>query len=365
MPSYEKSSNGKWSVRFRTVEDGISKNKRLSGYRSKRAAEVAYTLFLQEHPSEKTASPNADMTVDELYTNYYAYIQNRNKLTSVTTVSGTLERYALPFFEKKKVRRLTAQDIIGWQQYLISTGNSQIYNIKIFAYFNTMLNFGKKYFDLPNVAEKVGNFRRTQKPREMHVWTEDDFRRFIAVVDDIKYKAVYSFLYLTGCRRGEALALKWSDIDLEEGKVHISKTCDFHEPGKSFVILDTPKNTSSIRDVYLPSSLIELLRKYKAEMKHEEDDFVFCGDEPMKAETLRRSFNEYSKTAGVPQIRIHDLRHSHASLLISKGQDIVTVAHRLGHKDIVQTLNTYSHFLPSKQRELLEAVNIDIFDGKN
>ena len=84
-----------------------------------------------------------------------------------------------------------------------------------------------------------------------------------------------------------------------------------------------------------------------------------------KAETLRRVFNEYSKTAGVPQIRIHDLRHSHASLLISKGQDIVTVAHRLGHKDIVQTLNTYSHFLPSKQRELLDAVNIDIFNEKN
>ena len=88
MPSYEKNSNGKWSVRFRTVEDGVLKNKRLSGYRSKRAAEVAYTLFLQEHPSEKRPATDADMTVDELYTNYYAYIQNRNKLTSVTTISG-------------------------------------------------------------------------------------------------------------------------------------------------------------------------------------------------------------------------------------------------------------------------------------
>lgn len=359
MASFEKGKNGKWSVRFRTIEGGAVIQKRLSGFSSKRDADAAYINYLAEHPSEEKKLPN-DLTVDELYVFYQNFISKRNKETSVTTICSTLEKFALPFFKGRKVRKLKSVDIVNWQNYLLSQGKSQQYCIKIFAYFNTMLNFGEKYYDLPNIARRVGNFKRTQKPRQMQVWTESEFKQFIASVDNLTYKTLFSFLYLTGCRKGEALALSWSDINLDSGIVHIEKHCDFHVKGEPYKIFDTPKNLYSIRDVYLPNNLIELLKQHKAAQKAKESDFVFCGKAPLPAETIRREFHRYSDLASVKRIRIHDLRHSHASFLISKGQDIVTVAHRLGHKDIVQTLNTYSHFMPNKQKEMLEIMEINI-----
>lgn len=359
MASFEKAKNGKWSVRFRTVENGATVQKRLSGFSTRRAADIAYINYLAEHPAQEKALPN-DLTVDELFAHYKAYIERRNKQTTVMTVCSTLEHYALPFFGARKVRKLKPIDIVNWQNSLLAKNFSQTYLIKIFAFFNTMLNFGKKYYDLPNIAEKVGNFKRTQKPAEMQVWTEKEFLQFIAVVDKPVYRALFSFLYLTGCRKGEALALTWADINFDKGFAHIQKTCDYHISGLPYKIFDTPKNLSSIRDIYLPQSLLTLLENFRRETAAAPSDFVFGGSAPLPAESIRREFHRYSDIAGVKRIRIHDLRHSHASLLISKGQDIRTVAHRLGHKDIVQTLNTYSHFMPDKQQEVLKSIDIDL-----
>lgn len=359
MASFEKSKSGKWSVRFRTVIDGITVQKRISGFNTKRDADIAYINYLAEHPAQEKALPN-DLTVEELFANYKAYIERRNKQTTVMTVCGTLERYALSFFAGRKVRKLKPIDIVKWQNSLLSQNFSQTYLIKIFAFFNTMLNFGKKYYDLPNVAEKVGNFKRTQKAAEMQVWTEKEFLQFIAVVDKPVYRVLFSFLYLTGCRKGEAMALTWADINFDKGFVHIQRTCDYHISGLPYKIFDTPKNLSSIRDIYLPPNLLSLLRNFRQETHATPKDFIFGGSAPLPAETIRREFHRYCDIARVKRIRIHDLRHSHASLLISKGQDIRTVAHRLGHKDIVQTLNTYSHFMPDKQQEILNTINIDL-----
>ena len=198
------------------------------------------------------------------------------------------------------------------------------------------------------------------KSVQMQIWTEEEFKQFISVVDDLAYKAVFSFLYLTGCRKGEALALSWSDVNFGTGIVHIEKQCDFHIKGTSYKIFDIPKNMYSIRDILLPKSLIAVLKELKLTRKAKPNNFVFDGEAPIPAETLRRKFHYYSKIAGVKEIRLHDLRHSHASYLISQKQDIVTIAHRLGHKDIVQTLNTYAHFMPNKQKELLSVLEMDI-----
>jgi len=87
--------------------------------------------------------------------------------------------------------------------------------------------------------------------------------------------------------------------------------------------------------------------------------FVFGGAEPLSDQTIRRRLDEYAERAGVKKIRVHDLRHSHASLLINKGQNIIIVSKRLGHSDITQTLNTYTHLMPNVQKEIIGALNIE------
>ena len=359
MASFEKNSNGKWSVRFRYIEDGISVNKRMRGFDTKKAAERAMLEYIAEHPSSERKIEN-DYTVGELYAQYLVYIKNRLKESSVAPTRRIIEKYALPYFEDKKVRKIKATDIIDWQHQILSYNLSQRYSRDIYSGFKALLGFGQKYYDLPNVANKVDNFKKTKKSVQMQIWTEEEFKQFISVVDDLAYKAVFSFLYLTGCRKGEALALSWSDVNFDTGIVHIEKQCDFHIKGTSYKIFDIPKNMYSIRDILLPKSLIAVLKELKLTRKAKPNNFVFDGEAPIPAETLRRKFHHYSKIAGVKKIRLHDLRHSHASYLIGQKQDIVTIAHRLGHKDIVQTLNTYAHFMPNKQKELLSVLEMDI-----
>lgn len=128
--------------------------------------------------------------------------------------------------------------------------------------------------------------------------------------------------------------------------------------------ITTPKNRSSYRNVLMPHNLVQMLWEHKDRCKTEygfqEDWFVFGSQEPLSDQTIRRRLNEYADKAGVKRIRVHDLRHSHASLLINKGQNILIVSQRLGHSDITQTLNIYSHLMPNVQKQIINALDFEM-----
>lgn len=128
--------------------------------------------------------------------------------------------------------------------------------------------------------------------------------------------------------------------------------------------ITTPKNKASYRRVMMPKNLVDIISQYKikceSEYEFNDDFFVFGGKLPLVDQTIRRRLDSYAKKAGVKQIRIHDLRHSHASLLINKGQNILIVSKRLGHSDITQTLNTYSHLFPNVQKQIIDAIDIKL-----
>ena len=137
---------------------------------------------------------------------------------------------------------------------------------------------------------------------------------------------------------------------------HVSKTRSYE--------ITTPKNNSSYRQILMPDNLSNMLHEHylleKQVYGFSNNAFVFGGLVPIADQTLRRRFDCFANKAGVKKIRIHDLRHSHASLLINKGQNILIVSKRLGHSDITQTLNTYSHLMPNMQVEVIGALNLDI-----
>lgn len=106
--------------------------------------------------------------------------------------------------------------------------------------------------------------------------------------------------------------------------------------------------------------LWEHQKRCKEEYGYRSDWFVFGGEEPLSDQTIRRRLNEYADKAGVKKIRVHDIRHSHASLLINKGQNILIVSQRLGHSDVTQTLNTYSHLMPNVQKQIINALDFEM-----
>ena len=354
MASYEKRENG-WTVRFR--QNGS--NKRLSGYKTKKEAELAY--FKESAINKPTG---ADITLEQLYELFKDYKRLRVKESSYICLVQAIRDYIIPYFGKKQVNKITSADILKWQNDINATPLKFCTKDRIYTNFVNLMNYAVKFHALPfNLVSKVGNFKSDEMKKEITFWTDEEFRRFIIEVDSLIYKAFFSLLYLTGARKGEALALQWVDVNLENAVININKTYTNKCLNGGYK-LTTTKNKSSTREVIIPDTLIKLLVKLKNYYSQFEgfnnDCFVFGLSRPLSTTDLNRKKEYYCQKSGVRVIRFHDFRHSHASLLLNKEQNIMLVAQRLGHSDISMTLNTYSHLFPNKQRELMNTLDIEL-----
>ena len=221
-----------------------------------------------------------------------------------------------------------------------------------FLYGTIYFNFDIK---IANCLVKFRNDAPIEKPKdsEYNFWTLDEFNKFIANVDNDYYKIIFTFLYRTGLRIGEFKALNWTDIDLENKTLSISKEL-------VHCLLITPKTKNSIRIMDLDDYLVKLLKSYKKtqEKMYGFNDkwFVFGGVKNISNTTLRRHLDNYIKKSNVKHITIHGFRHSHVSLLIYLGCDSRDVAERIG--DTVQTVErTYYHMFPKKKKETVNRLN--------
>lgn len=182
---------------------------------------------------------------------------------------------------------------------------------------------------------------------EMLFWTKDEFSQFIAALKERPASyAAFMTLYYTGMREGELLELTPADIDFEKSTIIINKS--YQRLGKEDVI-STPKTEKSRRTVTIPSVLSDCLREYICKCYGlQPTDRLF----PYTKSFLYREIEYACKTSGVKRIRVHDIRHSHASLLVEMGCSPLLIAERLGHERVQTTMETYSHLYPNKQAEV-------------
>ena len=203
-----------------------------------------------------------------------------------------------------------------------------------------------------NPCQKAGSMGK-KKNREMLFWTKDEYLKFADVMMD-KSLSYYAFemLYWTGIREGELLALTPADFDFEKQTVTINKSFQ-HLNGRD--IITSPKTEKSNRTIKLPNFLCEEIQDY-LKMLYDVglDDRMF----PVTKSYLYREMERGSKQAGIKRIRIHDIRHSHVSLLIDMGFSATAIADRVGHESIDITYN-YAHLFPSKQNEMAEKLDME------
>lgn len=172
-------------------------------------------------------------------------------------------------------------------------------------------------------------------------------------------------------RPEEYLAIQWADIDFEKKTAQVKRALVRHKKKWSF---NEPKTARSRRTVVLPSTLVSKLIKHKSEQtiqklgvgnSWENNDLVFCGElgTPLSIPNLTyRYFQPILQKAELPQIRLYDLRHTHATLLLTAEENPKVVAERLGHSTIVLTLDTYSHVLPTMQRKATDKLEKLLFN---
>lgn len=355
MPSYDQRGKDKlWSVRFRdTLPDGTTQNKRLSGYNTKREAREAYIAYMAEaakrQPVEK--KPTALMFT-ELIDSYIDHQRSRLKPSSVYSIESKISTNIYPFFIGKRVADVTPLDILEWQRSV--DHYSYKYKTSLRGQLSAIYKYGERYHDIKNIMPRVEGFRNLEPKKEMLYWTPEELKTFIPYVQDPLFAMYFRLLYTSGCRKGESLALTWDDIDFDACKISVTKSITRKTKDAAFAVT-TPKNRSSVRDILIPKSLCGDLAKYKQEQNITDDtEFIFGRDKPFGDRSVDRRLSEACEQSGVKKIRIHDFRHSCASMLISSGVSIVAVSKHLGHSNIEQTLNTYSHMMPSDESKMVE-----------
>jgi integrase len=194
----------------------------------------------------------------------------------------------------------------------------------------------------------------------------DDLSRLLNAIRHSSYYLVYHTLLLTGLRRNELLALKWKDLDLELACIYVSHSLQRLRDGR--IIIKQPKTPRSRRLVDLPPSLVALLRQHRLDQEAnrilfgeslKEDDFVFGRSDgsPLYPSTVTDAFAKVAAQAGLPHLRLHDLRHIHATMMLKMGIHPRVVQERLGHSSIATTLDVYSHTVPGLQRMAAERLD--------
>ena len=223
--------------------------------------------------------------------------------------------------------------------------------------FSAIFNHAVKFYGLKdNPAAKVGNMGKA-KAREMLFWTQEEYKKFSEEMMD-KPLSFYDFemLYWCGIREGELLALTPADFDFGRETVTISKS--YQRIGGRDIITD-PKTPKSNRTIKMPEFLCEEMQDYMKQLyRIGKNDRLF----EVTKSYLHHEMDRGAKAAGVKRIRIHDLRHSHISLLIEMGYSAVAIADRVGHESINITYN-YAHLFPSTQSDMADKLNQFRKDG--
>lgn len=293
---------------------------------------------------------------------YEEYILEKSQKVKKQTIhkDEILFRYLKPI-EDKKVNSI---DVLMYKKFIKTIDKldcSINYKNKILGLFIQIINYSKEYYNTSNsiisFIKKYENKNEIKK--EMLFFTYDEYQQLDSVIDNHQFHTFFETLYFMGLRQGECQALTWKDIDFEKGTVSITKTLTTKIKGEKYTI-SSPKTKSSIRTLPLTQNLIEDLKTLKNEAMifndYSDNWFVFGKHIfPLPETTIQKAKNKYCKLAGVKQIRVHDFRHSCASLLINKGASVTLVSKWLGHSNVYITLNTYTHMF---KNELIELTNI-------
>ena len=352
MAAYKDEARGTWYVSFH-YNDWTGKNKRKlkRGFRTrKEALEYEQKFLLQQ-------AINLDMRFEDFYKLYEEDLKPKLKLNTWRTKDVIFQKKLIPYFKDKKMNEISPADIIKWQNEMIKKRQADGKPYKP-TYLKTMqselsaiFNHAVRYYELrSNPAAKVGNMG-SEEHKEMLFWTKEEYKKFSFEMMD-KPVSFYAFemLYWCGIREGELLALTAADFDFEKETVRINKS---YQRLHGEDVITTPKTKKSNRIIKMPKFLCEEMQEYLQMLYGlKKKDRIFT----VTKSYLHHEMDRGAKAAGVKRIRIHDLRHSHISLLIDMGFSAVAIADRVGHESIDITYQ-YAHLFPSKQTEMADRLD--------
>lgn len=353
MKAEKDPKTGTWLIQYRYTDwQGNRKKSTKRGFSTKREADEWLRSFLL------TQQADFNMLFEDFLKIYYKDMDTRLREHTMRTKRYIMDLKVLPYFGKLKMSEIKAPDIRKWQNELLQQGYAQTYLRTIQNQVTALFNYAVKYYDLPNnPCKKAGSIGKKQAD-EMDFWTQAEFSQFVDSIMNKQqsYMAFMTFFW-TGMRLGELLALTVGDIDFDKRTMSITKS---YQRINSKDIITEPKTPKGKRVITIPQFLAIDLQDYISGIyKPKKKDRLF----PITKYFLEHEMQRGIKGSGVKRIRLHDLRHSHASMLVEMGFSPLEIAERLGHEKIETTLNTYSHLYPHKQERLADKLDTEYREG--
>lgn len=339
---------------------GKPKQYRSKRYETKHEAQDAERLFKVTRSDEINDSK---MSFKTLYDAFFEYKQGKVKMTTIRTYINR-EPYIRILYDIK-MNEFSIKQFEMWKKYLdkqpqLATRTKH----DIYKFLKCILNFGAKYFNInitPYYHKMEGFKDPSEIQKEMDYYTYEEFMVFIEKADTLKWRTLFEVLYYCGLRRGELRGLTWDNINLIRKTLTVNKQVVSIGIKGCREMLSSPKTQKSNRTIPLPDVLVEDLKEFKESCKSYakfNDKFYVFGDaKPIPPDKIRHEKAKIAQLAGLREIRLHDFRHSCASLLINNGANVNAVAHYLGHTKIEETLNTYTHLYESTLTTVTNLIN--------
>lgn len=362
MPAYKDKNTNTWFCKFYYVNnDGKNVQKKKRGFKTKKEALEFENSFLVLRQND------LNMLFSDFLKVYkqdkYAQLRQRSQLTKDSRYKKILQT-----FGDYPLNEITPRKIIDWQNRLVNEGLSSSYINILQSEFITVLNHAHKFYGLKeNPFHNVDRVKVPDEvPEPMRFWTLEEFKEVYKCIDDIKAKTAINLLYWSGIRKGELLALNWGKIDFDNSTMLVDRSLQ-RIKGKDII---TATKTYESRKIRLPKHTMKQLEEYRNKCYNiNKDDRVFPWEKRFIENGIKQGVNkanqeikEYNlqhedKKPKIKRIHVHGLRHSHASYLINHNINIVLISKRLGHKKTSITLDTYSHFFPTADDELISIMN--------
>lgn len=306
-----------------------------------------------------------DLTFKDLIQEHYQYQQDKVKVTTLSNYRNMMA-YLEPL-ENIKLESFNIRHFEMWKQFMNSKPISTRYKNGVYKYLKALMNFGTKWYDINfvKVYNKMTNFTNpNERKKEMAFYTLEEFQKFLSVETDLKFRCAFQTLFYCGLRNGELRGLTWNDINFNRSTLTVNKNIvKVSDPktGKPYTVT-SPKTSSSYRTIPISNFLLkDLSDLYNDDANYygfKDSWYVFGNIDPLAATTLLDRKTKNAFMARVKDIRIHDFRHSCASLLIDSGANITLVAKYLGHSKIDETLNTYSHMYQNRLDTIVNIIEL-------
>ena len=352
MAAFKDKKNGTWYVQFRYTDwMGNRQQKLKRGFGTKTEAQAWEREFLMQKQAD------VNMTFENFVELYERDVKPKLKLNTWLSKENVIRTKILPYFKNRKLSEITARDVIEWQNEIRKltkpdgSAFSADYLRNVHTQLSCIFNHAVRFYGLEsNPATKAGTMGGEQ-PKEMLFWTKEEYLKFIdAMMDKPTLYYAFEVLYWCGIREGELLALTPADFDFEKQTLRINKSYQRLQ-GKD--VITTPKTKKSNRVIQMPDFLCDEMQDYFKQLNSlKSDDRIF----PFSKYALKHGMEYGCKQSGVKRIRIHDLRHSHVSLLINMGYSAVAIGNRVGHESVEITYR-YAHLFPTVQKEMADKLN--------